>query len=92
MKQMTETEDNLKSISWIRKNINVKLKTLNKIIKILNLNPTIRTNKFGEQTEYYDLDKIKELQNELIDILKKQLNLEVAFGIVDKNNPEFITK
>ena len=60
---MTETEDNLKSISWIRKNINVKLKTLNKIIKILNLNPTIRTNKFGEQTEYYDLDKIKEFIN-----------------------------
>lgn len=60
---MTETEDNLKSISWIRKNINVKLKTLNKIIKILNLNPTIRTNKFGEQTEYYNLDKIKEFIN-----------------------------
>ena len=60
---MTETEDNLKSISWIRKNINVKLKTLNKIIKILNLNPTIRTNKFGEQTEYYDLNKIKEFIN-----------------------------
>jgi B3/4 domain protein len=39
-----------------------------------------------------NLDKIKELQNELIDILKNQLNLEVAFGIVDKNNPEFITK
>ena len=39
-----------------------------------------------------NLDKIKELQNELIDILKNQLNLEVAFGIVDKNNPEFIAK
>ena len=39
-----------------------------------------------------NLDKIKELQNELIDILKNELNLEVAFGIVDKNNPEFITK
>jgi len=60
---MTEIKDNLKSISWIRKNINVKLKTLNKIIKILNLNPTIRTNKFNEQTEYYDLDKIKEFIN-----------------------------
>ena len=39
-----------------------------------------------------NIDKIKELQNELIDILKNKLNLEVAFGIVDKNNPEFITK
>ena len=39
-----------------------------------------------------NLDKIKELQNELIDILNNQLILEVAFGIVDKNNPEFIAK
>jgi hypothetical protein len=38
-----------------------------------------------------NLDKIKELQNELIDILKNQLNLEVAFGIVDKNNIEILS-
>lgn len=39
-----------------------------------------------------NLDKIKELQNDLIDILKNELNLEVAFGIVDKNNPEIYNK
>ena len=39
-----------------------------------------------------NIDKIKELQNELIDILKNKLNLEVSFGIVDKNNSEFTTK
>lgn len=38
-----------------------------------------------------NIDKIKELQNELISIFKK-LNLETYTGIVDKNNQSFTTK
>ena len=38
-----------------------------------------------------NIDKIKELQNELISIFKK-LNLETYIGIVDKDNQSFTTK
>ena len=39
-----------------------------------------------------NIDKITSLQNELIDILKNNLNLEVYSGLVDKNNSIFKTE
>lgn len=39
-----------------------------------------------------NIDKITSLQNELIDILKNKLNLEVYSGLVDKNNTIFKTE
>ena len=58
---MIENDNNeFKSISWIRKNLNLRLKIINKIIKILNLQPVIKISKFHEETEYYDVNKIKE--------------------------------
>ena len=39
-----------------------------------------------------NIDKVTSLQNELIDILKNKLNLEVYSGLVDKNNTIFKTE
>lgn len=60
---MSKIENNFKSISWIRKNLKIRLKILKKIIKIMNLTPIVEINKFGEQTEYYNLNKINEFIN-----------------------------